>query len=85
AADAVVFSTFHAAKGLEYEAVFIPDLNEDIVPHHKARGETDLEEERRLLYVGMTRAKKYLYLSFLTARYGRSQHPSRFLRVLLEK
>ena len=85
ASDAIVFSTFHASKGLEYEAVFIPDLNEDIVPHHKARGETDLEEERRLLYVGMTRAKKYLYLSFLTARYGRSQHPSRFLRVLLEK
>ena len=60
--DGVQISTMHSAKGLEYEAVFLPDVNESIVPHTKAVLDADLEEERRLFYVAMTRAKNYLHI-----------------------
>ncbi len=79
--DAVALQTMHGSKGLEYEEVFIPDLNEGIVPHKKAALEADIEEERRLLYVGMTRAKNRLHLYYLKERYGREAEPSRFLEV----
>lgn len=77
--DAVVLSTLHSAKGLEFEEVFLPDLNEDVVPHRKAALEADLEEERRLLYVGMTRAKKRLHLFYIKERFGKRMERSRFL------
>ncbi len=69
----VVLSTLHAAKGLEYESVIIITVDEGFIPHSKVTTTEGIEEERRLLYVGMTRAKKLLLLS--TATYL----PSRFL------
>ena len=80
--QAVTLSTLHSAKGLEFGEVFLPDLNEDIIPHRKARLDADIEEERRLLYVGMTRAKEKLHLFWLKERYGKKQEPSRFLEPL---
>ena len=50
----------HGSKGLEYDKVFIPDVNEKIIPHNKAVSAQQIEEERRLLYVAMTRAKEQL-------------------------
>ena len=80
--NAVTFQTCHGAKGLEYRAVFLPDLNEGIFPHRKAGNESDLEEERRLLYVGMTRAIEKLYMTMVRTRFGREEEISRFLRPL---
>lgn len=80
--DAVTLCTLHAAKGLEYAVVFLPDLNEDTIPHARASLDTDIEEERRLLYVGMTRAKEKLYLSCLRERMNHQKAPSRFLAEL---
>lgn len=79
--EAVTFSTLHSAKGLEFEEVFIPDVNEDVIPHRKAYLAADIEEERRLFYVGMTRAKKRLHLLYIKERYGKRQEPSGFLDV----
>jgi len=80
----VSLMTLHCAKGLEYPLVFIVGMEEGILPHHR-RGEeiADLEEERRLFYVGMTRAKERLFLSRAEKRYtfgvGRANLASRFL------
>ncbi|MDO5344912.1 MAG: ATP-dependent helicase [Lachnospiraceae bacterium] len=79
--DAVVFSTLHSAKGLEFEEVFILDVNEEVIPHRKAYLAADIEEERRLFYVGMTRAKKRLHLFYIKERYGKRLEPSSFLEV----
>ncbi|MCR5161227.1 MAG: ATP-dependent helicase [Lachnospiraceae bacterium] len=81
--DAVLLATLHGSKGLEFNRVFLPDVNEDIIPHRKASLGTDIEEERRLLYVGMTRAKKHLHISYVEERYGKEQFPSRFLHHLI--
>jgi DNA helicase II / ATP-dependent DNA helicase PcrA len=56
--------TFHRAKGLEFEAVFVPRLQEKELPSRQARTADELAEERRLLYVGLTRAKRVLWLSW---------------------
>ena len=69
--------TYHRAKGLEFEAVFLPLLEDRELPARQARGEDAVAEERRLLYVGITRAKRHLFLS--RAAKGR---PSRFLGEL---
>ena len=61
--DAVEIMTMHAAKGLEWKQVWIPDLNEGIIPHKKAELPEEVEEERRMLYVALTRAKEKLILS----------------------
>jgi DNA helicase-2/ATP-dependent DNA helicase PcrA len=80
----VSLMTLHCAKGLEFPLVFIVGMEEGILPHHR-RGEeiADLEEERRLFYVGMTRAKERLFLSRAEKRYtfgvGRANLSSRFL------
>lgn len=75
----VTLSTMHSAKGLEYRIVFVVDANEGVVPHHKASLPADIEEERRLFYVAMTRAKERLHLSAVRERYHRKQEISRFL------
>jgi DNA helicase-2/ATP-dependent DNA helicase PcrA len=84
AEDAVTLMTLHAAKGLEFPVVFMPGMEEGIFPHSRALMEpSEMEEERRLCYVGMTRARQELYLSCASSRllFGSVQHnvPSRFL------
>jgi len=86
-ADVVVLMTMHAAKGLEFNYVFIVGLEEGIFPSEMSRySNEDLEEERRLCYVGITRAKKELYLSCANSRmlFGQTKHnrPSRFLEEI---
>jgi DNA helicase-2/ATP-dependent DNA helicase PcrA len=68
--------TYHRAKGLEFEAVFLPRLEERELPSRQARTDADIAEERRLLYVGLTRAKRHLFLSRADGK------PSRFLAEL---
>ena len=82
--DAVTLMTLHAAKGLEFPAVFMTGMEETIFPHSRALyDQSEMEEERRLCYVGMTRAREELYMIYATSRllYGGTQHnpPSRFL------
>lgn len=82
--DAVTLMTLHAAKGLEFPAVFMTGMEETIFPHSRALYDAnEMEEERRLCYVGMTRARQELYMIYATSRmlYGGVQHnpPSRFL------
>ncbi len=77
--EGITLSTMHSAKGLEYEAVFVIDVNEGVTPHHKSVLEADLEEERRLFYVAATRAKTYLHLLYMKERYHKEMFPSRFL------
>ena len=83
--DGVVVSTMHSAKGLEFERVFLPDVNEDVIPHKKSMKEEDIEEERRLFYVGVTRAKKYLHILSVKKLYNKDSRPSRFLTELNER
>lgn len=85
--DAVTLMTLHAAKGLEFPVVFMTGLEETVFPHSRALyDQSEMEEERRLCYVGMTRAKEELYVCYATSRmlYGGMQHnpPSRFLREI---
>jgi DNA helicase-2/ATP-dependent DNA helicase PcrA len=82
--NAVTLMTLHAAKGLEFPAVFMVGMEETIFPHSRALyDQFEMEEERRLCYVGMTRAREELYMAYATSRmlYGGVQHnpPSRFL------
>ena len=77
--------TMHAAKGLEFDHVFLPDLNEGILPGSRARKPSEIEEERRIFYVAMTRASRTLFLSYCETRRRRKTAPSRFLEDLLQK
>src|SRR5918996_3076080 len=84
AASAVALMTLHNAKGLEFEVVFIAGMEDGVFPHHRSMTDPDeLEEERRLAYVGITRARKRLYLTHAWSRslFGASSYnpPSRFL------
>jgi len=86
----VVLMTLHTAKGLEYPAVFVIGMEEGVFPHLRALSDPDeLEEERRLAYVGITRAKQRLYLTSAWSRtlWGSTQYnpPSRFLREIPEE
>lgn len=82
-AEAVVLMTLHMAKGLEFRVVFMAGVEDGLIPYGRGRGPEDLEEERRLFYVGMTRAKEELFLIYKRAGfiYGRksSPTPSQFL------
>ncbi len=85
--EAVTLMTLHSAKGLEFPVVFMVGMEEGFLPHFRAQDSAfDLEEERRLCYVGMTRAKELLYLTYATKRlyYGsvKSFPPSRFLEEI---
>lgn len=87
--DQLVVMTLHASKGLEYRHVYLPGWEEGLFPHQKAldeSGESGLEEERRLAYVGITRARERAFISFASNRrmYGQTQNalPSRFVDEL---
>lgn len=81
--DKVHLMTFHSAKGLEFPACFLVGLEDGIIPHEKSMMQTGLEEERRLFYVGITRAQKHLTMSMARCRMrmGKTHptNPSRFL------
>ena len=78
--NAVTLATLHSSKGLEFENVYIIDANEGIMPYKKAVLEKDIEEERRLFYVGMTRAKTNLSVYSVKSVNDKSAQTSRFVR-----
>lgn len=75
--------TYHASKGLEFDSVIIPDLNEGSVPNKRASSQEAIEEERRMLYVAFTRAKNNLILLYLNKSKGNDVMKSRFLIPIL--
>ena len=77
--DAVTFATLHSAKGLEFTKVYLIDANEGIMPYKKAVLQPDIEEERRLFYVGMTRAKESLTICSVKRMRGKEMEVSRFV------
>ena len=78
--EGVLLSTLHGVKGLEYDFVYILNVNEGSMPYRKAVLEPAIEEERRLFYVGMTRARKKLALCYVRQQYEKKREPSRFLK-----
>ena len=78
--EGVVLATLHSAKGLEFEHVYIVDVNEGVMPYKKATLEQEIEEERRLFYVGMTRARKDLHLFSTKQVNHKDEEVSRFIR-----
>ncbi len=88
-AEKVALMTLHAAKGLEFPNVFIVGVEEELLPHARAIAEGGEEEERRLFYVGLTRARERLFLSWARTRlfFGESRwnRPSRFLEEIPEE
>lgn len=79
----VQLMTIHSAKGLEFEDVFVIHANEGEIPHQKAEKKDEIEEERRLFYVALTRAENNLCISYITQKNGNSIKPSRFVEELL--
>jgi DNA helicase II / ATP-dependent DNA helicase PcrA len=77
--EGVLISTLHGVKGLEYDKVYILNVNEGSMPYKKAVLEPAIEEERRLFYVGMTRARKELDLCYVRQQHEKKREPSRFL------
>ncbi len=84
--DAVVMMTYHGAKGLEFPAVFMTGMEEGVFPSYRTDTPEGMEEERRLCYVGITRAQKRLYLTNAVSRllygYERNNPPSRFIQEI---
>ena len=83
-ANGVSLMTMHSSKGLEFPIVYLLDANEGITPHRKAVLEADIEEERRMFYVAMTRARERLHVCYVQERYGKKQEKSRFIEEYLE-
>lgn len=81
--DAVTLATMHGSKGLEFKIVYILDANEGVTPHSKAVLDEDIEEERRLFYVAMTRAKERLHVYAVKERYHKKVEISRFVEEYL--
>lgn len=77
--------TMHGSKGLQYESVYLPDLNEGVVPHGKIVEKEEEEEERRMLYVAMTRAEEELALLYVKGKTERPVEPSRFISKFIER
>ena len=77
--DCVSLATLHSAKGLEYPVVHILDVNEDLMPYKKAVLDAELQEERRMFYVGVTRAKQELHIHSVKKFNGREVDISRFI------
>jgi DNA helicase-2/ATP-dependent DNA helicase PcrA len=86
--DLVFMMTFHGAKGLEFSHVFMSGMEEGVFPSYRSESREEMEEERRLCYVGITRARKRLFLSHTVTRllygYERNNAPSRFLKEIPE-
>lgn len=78
----VVVTTMHSAKGLEFDAVFILEANEGIAPYKKAVKPEEIEEERRMFYVAMTRAREHLHIYEVRQYYNKELEPSRFLQEI---
>lgn len=83
--EAITFMTIHGSKGLEFDLVFIIGANETITPYKKAETKEEVEEERRMFYVAMTRARKKLIISYTKERNGKSMAQSRFVGELLTR
>ncbi|MFI3208608.1 MAG: ATP-dependent helicase [Eubacteriales bacterium] len=81
--SAVDFHTMHGAKGLEYDYVFVIECNEGVIPSKKAKLPDEIEEERRMFYVAMTRARKKLTIVYPKQKHGKDLHPSRFVHELI--
>lgn len=81
--SAVNLVTYHGCKGLEYDLVYMPDCVEGVTPHRLSTTPEELEEERRMFYVAMTRAREKLYLSYSAKRHGRENKTSRFINEIL--
>lgn len=81
--EGVNLMTMHAAKGLEFDIVFVIEANEGSCPYKKATADEEIEEERRLFYVAMTRAKRKLVISYVKEKNGKDLLPSRFVSELL--
>ena len=82
--DGVILCTMHSSKGLEFPIVFIPEANEGITPYQKAVLKEEIEEERRLFYVAMTRAKELLYVFSIKERFHKAMDVSRFIDEFLQ-
>lgn len=80
--DGILVLTMHASKGLEFDTVYLPDLNEGIFPGRRAVSAEAIEEERRLFYVAITRARDRLHLMYLRGNRNNPRRPSRFLESL---
>ena len=83
-AEGVIVSTLHSVKGLEYDKVYLLDVNEGVMPYQKAVLAEAIEEERRMFYVGMTRARKELTLCYVEERFEKKVEPSRFLDEVIQ-
>lgn len=81
---AVTLATFHGAKGLEFDKVYLIDANEGIIPYKKAVLDKDIEEERRLFYVGMTRAKNVLKVCYVDTFNDKAVTMSRFIQEVMK-
>ncbi|MCM1050197.1 MAG: ATP-dependent helicase [Clostridiales bacterium] len=82
--EGICLLTMHASKGLEFDTVYLPDVNEGRIPLKKSVTKEAIEEERRMFYVAMTRAKKELHILYCSQKDGRDT-PSRFLEPVLKK
>ncbi len=81
----VVLSTLHSSKGLEFNTVFIASVVDGIIPYEKSVSEGNIEEERRLFYVGLTRAKRNLFISTVLEKNDKKTEVSLFLKKLIKK
>ena len=77
--NGVRLMTFHSSKGLEFDIVYIIDVNEGSVPYKKAKGVDEIEEERRMFYVAMTRARQKLFICYCKENFGKSIGKSEFI------
>lgn len=83
--DGVALLTMHGAKGLEFDIVYVIAANEGIIPYKKAQINDEIEEERRLFYVAMTRARKQLTIIYTKEKNGKAVKPSRFVQELFSR
>lgn len=84
AGEGVHLMTYHGSKGLEFDTVILPRINEGVVPGNRSRDTESIEEERRMFYVAMTRAKNRLIISFKIGTRLKPALPSRFINCLLK-